>query len=199
MKKSQAGFSLIEVLIVAVVIGLLGFTGWYVYRSTNKHSTERVAYGTSTFTEQGPNDAPTGTKPASATILVGTEPKIRAAMKPVKSEGGSIAYYEATATDVKSSGSRIVKTTEGNYKFGLTQNENVICLVQEFGEQGQPYKQNGETRVDYTTKYNLAGSCSKINISKSLVRINIHTIGDGYNSLECLPASDCTDVPFKYD
>lgn len=34
-KTNQSGFSTVEALLVLVVVGILGFTGWYVYHSRN--------------------------------------------------------------------------------------------------------------------------------------------------------------------
>lgn len=36
MKSSQKGFSVIEGLLLLVILGLLGFVGWYVYTSSNQ-------------------------------------------------------------------------------------------------------------------------------------------------------------------
>lgn len=199
MKKNQKGFSALEALIIAAVLGLIGFAGWHLNSSKQQRSSQTEIYGTSTFTTQGPTDAPTGTKPASATLLVGNEPKIRSVMKPVKTEDGQIVSYNAAESDIKRSGLRILKTTEGNYRSYLEKNENVICLVQEIGEQGKPYKVGSETRVDTVVKYNLFSGCSKLNTSKPELKINIHTIGFGSNHLECLPESDCMQLSFKYD
>lgn len=36
MKKQQSGFSVIEGLLILVILAILGFTGWYVYHSSNQ-------------------------------------------------------------------------------------------------------------------------------------------------------------------
>lgn len=56
MRSQQAGFSAIEVLLLAVFIGLIGFVGWYVYNA--KHATDRVVSSTQSNKT---------TKPASTT------------------------------------------------------------------------------------------------------------------------------------
>ncbi len=34
--KRQAGFTALEGLLILVIVGIVGFTGWYVYQSRNK-------------------------------------------------------------------------------------------------------------------------------------------------------------------
>ncbi|MBI2589068.1 hypothetical protein HYW35_02610 [Candidatus Saccharibacteria bacterium] len=36
MKKNQKGFSAVEGLLILIIVGLLGFVGWYVWNSNNK-------------------------------------------------------------------------------------------------------------------------------------------------------------------
>ncbi|MDB5170524.1 MAG: hypothetical protein JWO35_218 [Candidatus Saccharibacteria bacterium] len=36
MKKNQDGFSAVETVLILVIVGLIGFVGWYVYNSKNK-------------------------------------------------------------------------------------------------------------------------------------------------------------------
>ncbi len=36
ISKNGAGFSIIEILLIVIVVGLLGFIGWYVYSQNNK-------------------------------------------------------------------------------------------------------------------------------------------------------------------
>jgi type II secretory pathway pseudopilin PulG len=46
MKKTQSGFSIIETLLVVVILGMLGFTGWFVWhakQNTNKTLSETNA------------------------------------------------------------------------------------------------------------------------------------------------------------
>lgn len=45
-RNNQDGFSPVEVLLLAVFVGLIGFVGWYVYNA--KHSTEKVVSSSQT-------------------------------------------------------------------------------------------------------------------------------------------------------
>lgn len=199
MKKSQSGFSAIEILGIILIVGLIILAGLYLYQAKNKQSTGTLLYGTSTFTKQGPTDAAIGTEPASATVLIGAESSIRKAMKPVKTEEGGVISYEATESDVQSSGSKIVETSEGDYKLRLKKGEDVICLVRQVSEEKEPYETDNNKRADFVTKYILYDDCRKPSASQSKVKIDIRLIGFGSNRLECLPESDCARLEFKYD
>lgn len=41
MKTSQRGFSVVEILVAIVIVGLIGGVGWYIWQSTNKKGSEQ--------------------------------------------------------------------------------------------------------------------------------------------------------------
>lgn len=51
MKNNQKGFSVVEILIVIVVVGLLGGAGWYVWKSKDKNQTPITTNNTVQKTE----------------------------------------------------------------------------------------------------------------------------------------------------
>src|ERR1700739_3420446 len=51
MKQNQNGFSALEGLLVLVIVGLIGFTGWYVYHSGHKADSLLSATSANTKTQ----------------------------------------------------------------------------------------------------------------------------------------------------
>jgi hypothetical protein len=47
MKKNEKGFSVVEALLILVIVGLISFVGWYVWKSKNKASTHLINTQTS--------------------------------------------------------------------------------------------------------------------------------------------------------
>lgn len=43
LSRNSAGFGAIELLLIVVVVGLLGFVGWYVYSQKNKNNNQQTA------------------------------------------------------------------------------------------------------------------------------------------------------------
>lgn len=70
MKTNQKGFSIVEILIVLVVVGLLGTVGWLVYdRQKDKtESKETTTQASQESTEQTDNENDTATKKIDTTI-----------------------------------------------------------------------------------------------------------------------------------
>lgn len=59
MKKNEKGFSVVEILIVLVVVGLIGGTGWYVWQPKHKTTENNKSTTNSTpATEQKATDNP---------------------------------------------------------------------------------------------------------------------------------------------
>lgn len=65
MRTQQAGFSAVEVLLLAVFVGLIGFVGWYVYNA--KHSTDGVVSSTQSTTTSKPASTTSTSKPNAQT------------------------------------------------------------------------------------------------------------------------------------
>jgi hypothetical protein len=51
MKSSQKGFTVVEGLLIALAVGVVGFAGWYVYDSSNKTNNIYDASGTDSATK----------------------------------------------------------------------------------------------------------------------------------------------------
>lgn len=60
MKINQKGFSVVEILVVVVIVGLFGAVGWLVYDRQSKNKTEPVA--TQTVTKKESNESATPVK-----------------------------------------------------------------------------------------------------------------------------------------
>lgn len=68
IKKDQAGFSAVEALIILVVVGLLAFAGWYVWRHNHKQNTNKTtpASNTTTSTKKTDNTKDQSQAPAAS-------------------------------------------------------------------------------------------------------------------------------------
>ncbi len=78
MNKNQKGFSVVEILIGAVVIGLIGATGWYVWQNQQKNNTKSNASETVTTNKKSIPDekAKTDTTITGVSISLTTESDI---------------------------------------------------------------------------------------------------------------------------
>lgn len=195
-KKLKISFPKWLVIVLAVIAVSIGVVG--VLKIAFSYSGRSIS-GSVTHIVQGPSDAPTGEQTdGSATLLIGTDTGMRAALQPQKNSYGDISKYRATEAETSQHGLREVKV-EGKYRVKLNDQENAICIVTKSGEDPQYVKQGNTTRVTYTTYYNLSvtSECKTINRNSSRTTVNISTMDFGKSSLNCSQAV-CSNLEFKF-
>ena len=73
MLKNQTGFSVIEALLILVVVGILGFTGWFVYHS--KQATDKTLANTGNSNVQTKQSTTEQNKKTATTVQSTSEAK----------------------------------------------------------------------------------------------------------------------------
>jgi Tfp pilus assembly protein PilV len=67
MKKNQSGFSAIEALLILVIVGIIGGTGWYVLQANKNTNNTLNNAGLGTAAKSGKKISPAPTSPADPT------------------------------------------------------------------------------------------------------------------------------------
>jgi prepilin-type N-terminal cleavage/methylation domain-containing protein len=183
MKQNQKGFSVVEILIVIVVIGLIGTVGWLVYdRQKSPKQSETTQQSTNTQSDTKTTDSSKGTEQTQQKYL---EIKEWSVKLPVSSDVGSLSYTVKTNT-------ASIRSTELDKLSGTGCTSNSINVVR--GKATEiVLNEIGEGGSTFLEAYN-STTVDNANLNTRSIKAKV---GDYYYVVPGYAGASCIDIPYE--